>query len=147
MLIALTAPVWSQTGVSVWTHDGAEHQFAIEANGGIYFTNNNQIEVREGLGNGADDYFEISEVKKITFDQTLGINEAEASQLRIFPNPATNHISIIGAEEGSLVKIYDMLGKAVVSQRCGNGTIDIAQLAPGIYVVKTEGATLKFIKR
>jgi len=73
------------------------------------------------------------------------------SDVYIFPNPATNTLSILGLHNNCQVQIYDLAGREHISLNdFKNGTIDISQLTSGVYIVKlnneSETKTLKFIK-
>jgi len=64
--------------------------------------------------------------------------------LRIFPNPVSTTISIEGLDE--LGSIYDGVGQ-LVSSGIENGIIDVSQLKPGIYFIKSSTESIKFIKQ
>ncbi len=67
----------------------------------------------------------------------------EENSLRVYPNPATDKISVEGVEPGDEVVLYDVLGRAVLRTR--NTTdidIDVSALPPGVYVVRAGGKSL-----
>jgi endonuclease I len=67
--------------------------------------------------------------------EALGIEILNEVSLSIYPNPASNMISIKGAELGSKVEIYDTIGRKVLSSKIvKNNTIDVSELK-GIYLV------------
>ena len=69
--------------------------------------------------------------------------------LKVFPNPASNHVTI--EWEGGLyaqVMIYDMLGRKVDSFRASGGRkyLDVSDYESGVYFIEIEGRqTRKFI--
>jgi hypothetical protein len=74
------------------------------------------------------------------------------SGISIYPSPATTKLNIQGLTTGDgAVHVYDISGKSIIANAVrenNNSTIDIAQLASGIYVLKTDsGKTTRFIKK
>jgi len=63
---------------------------------------------------------------------TNGIN-----QVYLYPNPSTNEITIMNAEAGSKLTIFNMMGKQVYSSSIMNDkqTVDTKQLSSGTYMV------------
>jgi len=63
------------------------------------------------------------------------LKNTETSDFAIYPNPATNYISVSGAVN-SRVAIYDLKGRLLLNEQLSGKSIDIRNLAKGIYVVK-----------
>ena len=81
---------------------------------------------------------------------SVGIAETDNdSSLRIYPNPVQNLLTI-ESEDANLaaeyVKIYDMLGKEVLERKLSDGKVDVSQLPPGTYILKTGAYIGKFVK-
>jgi len=82
----------------------------------------------------------------------LGTSSFNASNIKMFPNPATNILNIEAAAIIERVSIYSILGQEVISEVPNKElvTLDVAQLQSGVYVVRTtiDGtiSTSKFIK-
>ena len=75
----------------------------------------------------------------------VGINNTEATAFSIYPNPATTNITVKG--EGSM-EIVNTLGQVVVSEQVnGQANINVANLESGLYFVRMNDATQKFIKK
>jgi hypothetical protein len=76
------------------------------------------------------------------------VNEnAAVAELNIFPNPATDHLTIaldnIKIAPGTVTNIYDMTGRKVYTSALDNSTfmnISTAGFAPGLYTVVISGA-------
>ena len=97
------------------------------------------------------------------FCLTVGQGESlvNDSRINVFPNPATNQLTIENAElKIEQVEIYNVLGKVRLTpnplshERGGEGgelTMDVSSLAPGIYFVKVKGEkeerVVKFVKQ
>ena len=75
------------------------------------------------------------------------------SQLMIYPNPANNELRItIGGEYHSPIQysIYSVVGQVVMvgAYPCGRPemTIDVSHLSAGMYYLKIDGKTARFVK-
>jgi hypothetical protein len=63
---------------------------------------------------------------------------ARATLLSLSPNPATTHFLLSGLPTGSVVQLFDMLGrKARESSISAEGTVSVQGLAPGVYILRT----------
>jgi hypothetical protein len=67
-----------------------------------------------------------------------GINDKQVQQMKIFPNPATKNVSV-NVNEPSEIGIYNSGGILMKQQLAtpSDNTIDISNLNPGLYFVKT----------
>ncbi len=75
-----------------------------------------------------------------------GIKDAASDQLiSIYPNPVTDVLFLNTKIANQHVSIYNHLGKKVMETT--ENKIDVSQLSSGIYILKSEGATLKFVKQ
>ena len=73
-----------------------------------------------------------------------GINQPTIESVTLWPNPADN-VLYLNVTDGATVSIFDMTGR-MVKQEKYQGQIDVSKLALGIYTIKTEGVTVKFVK-
>jgi hypothetical protein len=79
------------------------------------------------------------------FKITSGLVKKEdfvADILEIYPNPASDFIKIEGFNGSGY--IYTLYGKKV--KEIKHGINNIAELSPGVYIIKTEKSSCKFIK-
>ena len=87
---------------------------------------------------------------KVVSEYTSGINKVENNGIAVGPNPAADYITIKG-EEVQSVDIFSLTGACVKSVKDNVQTIEIADLAPGIYTIKVVTANgekvAKFIKK
>ena len=84
-----------------------------------------------------------------TYDATnqngTGINDVNVSgKMRVYPNPSTNRIYILGATEG--VSIFNMMGQEVFEKQNAN-SVDISNWENSIYFVKSGNSVVKIIKQ
>ncbi len=98
-----------------------------------------------GMLSGADltemsDQWKFSWMIEALFTGNAGINDAQLSSLSfsLYPNPASDHITLGKLPDNAKVEIIDINGREVFATRsAGNElTIDNAHLIPGIYLVR-----------
>lgn len=83
----------------------------------------------------------------------INIDMGDNNNISIYPNPASDFIIIQASEglaEGSDIQIFDMMGINVSPAGRGikgGGKIDISNLSPGMYFIKTGNKVSKFVKR
>jgi len=81
----------------------------------------------------------LSEVREVTI--------TSPSQLRAFPNPATDQLSLSGFTGGP-VRVFDLQGRTVLSQNIpAYGTLRISELPSGIYLLQAGEETVRWVKR
>jgi hypothetical protein len=99
---------------------------------------------------------------KFTFDIATSVIEvADELQYKLFPNPASEYITIskpsegFEPSEGSDVKIFNMLGECVMTAptahpSTGSGSdnlrIDISHLPRGVYYIRIGSRSKMFVK-
>jgi hypothetical protein len=85
---------------------------------------------------------------------SIGISEANQEDARLFPNPATDHLTVVAGTMYDKVEIYSALGQMVYSGKLPEeqSTLDVQFLQKGYYVVKLMNSnsglqnTLSFVK-
>ena len=77
----------------------------------------------------------------------LGINEVSEGKTSIYPNPASNKLSIATSNPSvSELHIYDMLGKLMKTESFyGSTTVDLTNFNNGIYIIQFGGNDGKMI--
>ena len=89
-----------------------------------------------------------SQVDIGAYENQTGANVIETydDTLLIYPNPAKDHINIIG-ENNLRIDIYNSLGQKIYSEDCGNSTtIETSDWTSGIYFVNINGKVYKIVK-
>ena len=83
-----------------------------------------------------------------TTEPVIVANEPEAPQpseatLRVYPNPATDRITVEVNRLDEDVVLYDLLGRAVRRARLvsGSASVDVSSLAAGLYILRVDGLT------
>ena len=82
---------------------------------------------------------------------TSAINEVEADKVFIYPNPVNHELFIINNEQLTInnVVIFDIAGKklSTFNFQLSTNSIDVSNLARGIYFIKVGNQIEKFIKK
>ncbi len=98
-----------------------------------------------------NDEFEIDGLSKIASVDIypVGIGETPGQKIEVYPNPATDRITILNTGNAVCnVKIVDINGKEVISIPEFSGTpVTVSQLSKGIYFVKISGRTFHVIRK
>ena len=79
-----------------------------------------------------------------TYEAKTGLQEnSKSTQLLPYPNPVSTLLQL--NQQTSTISIFDMSGRLVITEK-GN-SIDVRELAPGIYFISTENGWGKFLKQ
>lgn len=75
----------------------------------------------------------------VTFGAPLATNQFETSKVRMYPNPASNRLTIEAKSSIEKVSIYNVLGQQMLTKnpKSQSTTLDISNLQNGVYVVTT----------
>ena len=73
-----------------------------------------------------------------------GVNLPTIENVTIWPNPADDILNL-NVTDGATVCIFDMTGR-MVKQESYRGQLDVSKLSSGIYTIKVEDITLRFVK-
>ncbi|OUS02093.1 hypothetical protein A9Q86_05430 [Flavobacteriales bacterium 33_180_T64] len=151
----------------VW-HDNGEDGLYLGMNYGVYYIDNTYSEWQpfsNGLPNVIISELEVNvandKVYAATygrglwtsdvFDATLSVNEFDLESFKIYPNPASDTVSLSwNRSENVSIRIYDALGKLMFFAKNRTisepTTIDVSNYASGFYFVKinnTKGSVTK----
>ncbi len=79
----------------------------------------------------------------------VGIDEVEAADIVLFPNPATSNVTLRGVEAGSQISVVDMNGRMVRDFKAANDNvrIDVSNLAKGAYFVRVVNGNTNAIRK
>jgi len=77
--------------------------------------------------------------------------ESDISEVKLYPNPAKDYVELENLEIGNQIEIFNSVGQKVLDLNYPtNGKIDISNLFPGVYFLKTKTnnkfSNFKFIK-
>jgi hypothetical protein len=91
-------------------------------------------------------YCKIAEAEFYGTGSTGILNPQSATDLQIFPNPATDQITIRNLGKNSLITISSVDGKDVFRKNVsvdGQSTLNVSGLTRGIYIVKINNAEIQ----
>jgi len=75
-------------------------------------------------------------VWKYSLDATSGVSAEEFKPFEIYPNPVQNYF-IVDTGDNTLIKLYDNVGREVISQRVNSRTsVNIGHCPSGVYYVR-----------
>jgi hypothetical protein len=63
----------------------------------------------------------------------VGIGEVNDTQVQVFPNPATDQVTITGVEDFASVQVFNNMGQLVLLQENSSQRLNISELSSGIY--------------
>lgn len=78
---------------------------------------------------------------------STGVNDNLSNgKLTVYPIPSNNKLIVAGAENGNRFVVFSILGKKIIEGELKDGTIDISSLSLGIYILKMNGISIRFVK-
>lgn len=100
---------------------------------------------------GASSIIDFEEGKftlDISSDRILATNEETSQQkmLAVYPNPVKETLFLKNIENNSAYQIFDMSGKSIMKGIYSNG-INVNPLRNGVYFIKINNTSVKFIKK
>jgi len=146
---SISLPIYSQ-GLFIETHDGIILSKQLESVNSLSFPNHNLVV--ENIDNTTHS-FNLLSLKKIYFDASSVTVEEEqslnANKPGLFPNPVSSYITITQLPaEAQEVQIYSAQGKQLITTQVSatQNQIQVEILNPGLYFLRIENQTLKFVK-
>lgn len=119
---------------------------------GDFYSNNIDISMYKwGAGNNC-----IVGIDNASFNctyQTTAVKTISSSELEVYPNPVTSFVNIDGLAVGSVVRVYNINGKLMLTSqtKMQKMQLNVNDLAPGIYIIKSIDKTdikiSRFIKQ
>ncbi|SDR67291.1 Por secretion system C-terminal sorting domain-containing protein [Polaribacter sp. KT25b] len=86
----------------------------------------------------------------LTFDTALSTkDEVFSNVIKLYPNPVTNVLQIQNDSDIIInkIEIYNLLGKKIATHKNPGNSVDVIQLAKGIYIVNVFSDDAKMTKR
>ena len=87
---------------------------------------------------------------KATFVDHTGVETTVTQQVKLYPNPATDHLVVEGIAPASEVTLHSMTGERLYAGRAdsrGTLQIDLTPYADGVYLVCVAGDTYRVVVR
>jgi len=139
--------IFPQEGLMLLPGDSTEIALGEMKEPGMYFPNQTSVEytwkMHTMLPNGFMDRNPANDEASITFlvDLTVGIDENPASQIKLFPNPASGFINIeMPANDGFRWVITSITGQEILngSSHLENTKVDVSSLPDGLYFIEIQ---------
>ena len=136
--------IFPQEGMMLLPGDSTEIALGEMKEPGMYFPNQTSVEytwkMHTMLPDGFMDRIPENDEASITFlvDLTVGIDENPASQIKLFPNPASGFINIeMPANDGFRWVITSITGQEILngSSDLINTKVDVSNLPKGLYFI------------
>lgn len=72
-----------------------------------------------------------------------------SSSFRAYPNPTDGIVTVIGLTEGSILRLYSVIGTqvGVYTASATEMSIDLSHLAAGMYLLNVDGRTLRVVRK
>jgi uncharacterized membrane protein YuzA (DUF378 family) len=83
----------------------------------------------------------------VTVSSITSVNEKFNNRIKLYPNPATDRLQILGLQANEQLEIYNIAGTLVLNTILSSTEIDVSGLKTGIYFMKGKSFVLKFIKQ
>ena len=83
----------------------------------------------------------------VTLSNDSFVSTSENNKLQIYPNPTKNILHIMNTSEIEKLKIFDYLGKEVLTQTQNNNEINVENLSKGIYLIEINSENEKVYKK
>lgn len=143
MVCGMTA---QSTQMVVTMNDGSVQTYSMMESGRIYFEDNTYLVIEEGTGKAVVRIL-MSDIRKITCEEEVGLNENQAAEISIMPNPVHDVLMLHNLEGKQAVSIYAIDGRLMRTfEASGDEAIDVSAFPVGLYLVRTQSSTLKMIK-
>jgi hypothetical protein len=133
---------WKAVTGNFYAIGGEEYMYI-----GNFKTNANTNVIHQSNSGGA--YILIDNFSLVECDSLAGVNEYDAQQITLFPNPATGTLNIIaGNLQNAEIELFDISGRKLFQQNltADQQSIDVSGYTNGIYIC-TITANGKVVRR
>lgn len=79
-------------------------------------------------------------------DDDDAVDMISAETIGVYPNPVSSQLYITGIESGETVEIYSIVGTMVATFKYNGDAVDVEDLPAGMYVIRSNGRIVKFVK-
>lgn len=126
-----------------WTSSN-EMVATVSETGIVHSNKEGEVDITVSLNDGA-----LTATCHVSVHYVDAVEEHEADQVSIYPNPVDDMLHIDGVTTGTSITLYDMTGRLVLSDRAYGGamTFDMSALKRGVYLCRIQNRTYKIVKR
>ena len=134
------------TQMVVTMNDGTVQTYSMMESGRVYFEDNTYLVIEEGIGKDVV-RIPMSDIRKITCEEEVGLPENQAAAISILPNPVHDVMVLHNLDGKQTVSIFAIDGRLMKAfEVSGDEAIDVSAFPVGLYLVRTQSSTLKMIK-
>lgn len=148
MCLALMLAFFSgmaQSKVTLTFQDASIQEIDVNSYGKIYFSGDYMY-----IDNGSSQpySFAVSNIRKMTFNEVLGVPEIVTEAFKVYPNPVHNLLYISGNDSTPYpYSLFTIDGRLLLRGEVQNGDpVDVSELPSGIYILKVNDTSLKINK-
>ena len=148
MCLALMLAFFSgmaQSKVTLTFQDASTQEIDVNSYGKIYFSGDYMY-----IDNGsAQPYsFAVSNIRKMTFNEVLGVPEIVTDNFKVYPNPVHDMLYISGNNSTSYpYTLFSVDGRLLLNGEVQNGDpVNVSELPSGFYILKINNTSLKINK-
>ncbi len=147
---ATVLPVNAANSTYTWSVNNGSGSATIDANGLLTATGNGIVSVLASANDASG--VSTSTIITISNQTSVGVDETVESRVNLYPNPVQDQLFIeLENETVNQVSIIDFSGKVVKSISQISNSIDVSELAKGVYILKVETnnsvLTSQFLKK
>ena len=117
LLVLIFGAIWQvnaqSTLVIITLNDGTEHSFLMAEDDRIFFENNEKLVVE--VADESTVRFNLADIRKITCDEYVGMEENPDLGVAIFPNPVHETLTLRHLTGTQTISIYALDGRLVKS--------------------------------
>ncbi len=149
MLCIATLPIKAQTSIIFSFNDGTQQGNLLSSFKKVTFASGNLLLNNNDLTTNS---FAVASIAKLTFGIYSGFAEVKADnrKMKVSPCPASDFIQLTNAPENRLtIQIFRTDGALLENKELLDNSekIDIRKLNKGVYFIKVNDQTIKFVKR
>lgn len=148
MCLALMLACFSgmaQSKVTLTFQDASTQEIDVNSYGKIYFSGD-YMYIDNGFSQPYS--FAVSNIRKMTFNEVLGVPEIATETFKVYPNPVQNLLYISGnASTPYPYALFTIDGRLLLNGEVQNGEpVDVSGLSSGFYILKVNNTSLKINK-
>ena len=148
--LCLAALLWAsggmaQTKVTLTFQNASTQEIEVSAYGKIYFSND-YMYIDDGT---AVPYsFAVSDIRKMMFDEVLGVNDITTETFKVYPNPVHNELYISSNDfQPHPYQLFSTDGRLLMQGESQEGSpINVSDLPTGLYILKINNSSFKISK-
>jgi hypothetical protein len=100
------------------------------------------------VSGGSDNNYDFSYTNgTLVITEATSVHSSESATPVFYPNPVNDYVILdLNGDATETIAIYNNDGQLILTTSIVNRSVDVSSLKPGIYFMKTQNETFKFIK-